>query len=156
MPGIIDFEKTAFAVAHNQVGARLPISELIQDLDVTEREFASLLDDALFQRKVREYVTELKANGTSFAVKAAVQAEELLMTQFRIANDPDTPPSVAVAAIANTVRWAGLEKKAGGEVDNASNGPRISVSINLAPPREPTTIDVTPTVTIEQTPAQSE
>lgn len=129
-----DWEHIAFDVARNQLGPRLPVEELLPSLGITEADFEELCNDSLFKRKVKEYAKELTENGTSFALKAQLQAEDLLKTQYRIARDPDTPPSVAVAAIANTVRWAGFDKKAGTDTDsNDSNrGPRISININLA------------------------
>lgn len=131
-----DFDKIAFEVARNQVGARLPPHELLPSLNLDEDEFSALCGDALFKRKVKEFAKELTENGTSFALKAQVQAEDLLMTQYRIAKHPDTPPSVAIAAIAATVRWAGLEKKAGESSDAGIGGPKISISINLGQGRE--------------------
>lgn len=128
----LDAEKLAFEVARNQVGPRLPPQDLLLELGTTEAELTALLSDALFTRRVREFVKELTENGTSFALKAQLQAEDLLKTQYRIAKDPDTPPSVAVAAIANTVRWAGLDKRPGDSGDGATGGARISININLA------------------------
>lgn len=129
----IDWEKIAFDVAMNHCGPKLQPQDLITELGLTEPEFEELCDDELFKRKVKEYTKELTANGTSFALKAQLQAEDLLKTQYKIAKHPDTPPSVAIAAIANTVRWAGLDKRPGdsaGELGNS--GPKVSISINLS------------------------
>jgi len=128
----LEWEKIAFDVARNQVGPRLPVEQLIYDLGLTPFEFESLCEDQLFRRRVREFAKELTENGSSFVLKAQVQAEELLRTQFRIAKSPDTPPSVAITAIANTVRWAGLDKRPGDAPnDTGSAGPKISINIDL-------------------------
>jgi len=153
MSDLIEWDKIAFDVARNQVGAKLPADDLIMSLGLTEHEFELLCEDDLFRRKVKGFAKELTENGTSFALKAQVQAEELLKTQFRIARDPDTPPSVAVAAIANTVRWAGFDKKAESGEDTGSNRPKISINITMTQPvtpailssDTPVTLDVTPT-----------
>lgn len=143
---LIDWEKTALSVARNQVGPRRPVNELIMELGLTEYEFELLCDDHLFKRKVREFAKELTENGSSFALKARVQAEELLKTQYKIARDPDTPPAVAISAIANTVRWAGFDKRPESNDDGGSDRPKISISINLGD--GPTT----KTVTLENPP----
>ena len=131
-----DWERIAFEVAMNHCGPKLQPTDLIMELGLTEPEFELLCDDALFKRKVKEYTKELTANGTSFALKAQLQAEDLLKTQYRIAKDKDTPPSVAIAAIANTVRWAGLDKRPGDtQSDAAASGPKVSISINLSAAR---------------------
>lgn len=126
-----EWERIAFEVARNQVGARRPVDDLILELALTPLEFEALCGDLLFKRKVRAFAKELTENGASFALKAQVQAEALLATQFLIATNKETPPSVAATMIANTVRWAGLEKRAG-ETDMAAiGGPKVSISINL-------------------------
>jgi hypothetical protein len=149
----VDWERVAFDVARNQLGPRLPIDDLIPTLGISTTDFEELCDDALFKRKVKEYTKELTENGTSFALKAQLQAEDLLATQYKIAKHPDTPPSVAVAAIANTVRWAGFDKKAGGNDGEAvgAGGPRISININLAAAGTRTTPSPSPSVTVDGT-----
>jgi len=141
---LIDWERTALSVARNQVGPRRPAHELIMDLGLTEHEFELLCEDHLFRRKVREFAKELTENGSSFALKARVQAEELLKTQFKIARDPDTPPSVAIAAISNTVRWAGFDKRPEATAEDVANRPKISISINLGTDTKTITVDQLP------------
>lgn len=143
---LIDWESTAMSVARNQVGPRRPVDELITDLGLTEHEFELLCEDHLFKRKVREFAKELTENGASFALKARVQAEELLKVQYRIASDPETPTSVAVTAIANTVRWAGFDRKPDATEGDVNSRPKISININLGG------ATTTKTVTIDQLP----
>lgn len=139
----VDWERVAFDVARNQLGPRLPLEELIPSLGISELDFEELCDDSLFKRKVKEYSKELTENGTSFALKAQLQAEDLLKTQYRIARDPDTPPSVAISAIQNTVRWAGFDKRPGDSVsDDGPRGPKISININLGEGRKEKVVTV--------------
>lgn len=137
-------ERLAFEIARNQVGPKYPADQLATDMGLTENEFLRLLGDPLFCRMVRNYAKELTEKGASFQMKAQIQAEELLKTNFKIARNPDTPPLVAVKAIENTVRWAGLEKKA---IDNSSDPDggkgkiQINISLGGAGPDTSVTID---------------
>lgn len=107
----IDLEGLAFAIARNECGAKEEIGKILSQENITPDDFILLADDKIFQQLVQKYTKELTENGTSFQLKARLQAEELLKRQFFIIHDPDTPPAVAVKAIENTVRWAGLEPK---------------------------------------------
>ena len=137
----LDVDKIAFEVARNQCGPKHPPDVLLMDCGITDAQFVALCDDALFKRKVRDYVKELTENGTSFQLKARLLAEDLLATNYKLAKSKDTPPSVAEKLIANTVRWAGLDKKADGAPDAFAGGPKINISINLGdtPLSAPTT-----------------
>lgn len=122
-------EEVAFALARNEVGARLPLQELLSQEGIDERELQRYLGDAVFQKRVKQLSTELRANGVSFQLKARLQAEELLKKQWMIVHDPDTPPAVAVRAIENTVRWAGLDvAQQGGALEGKAG---FSITINM-------------------------
>jgi hypothetical protein len=54
---------------------------------------------------------EVKENGTSFRMKARVQAEALLAHSFMIATDPDAPTSERVKLIQWTAKMGALEPK---------------------------------------------
>lgn len=139
----LDYDKIAFEVARNQCGPKNPIEILLMDCGVTEAQFMALCDDALFKRKTRDFVKELTENGTSFQLKARLLAEDLLATNYKLAKSKDTPPSVAEKLIANTVRWAGLDKKADGDSNPLGGGPKINISINLGDDSTPRTASVT-------------
>lgn len=148
----LNYEQIAFEFARNHCGPRNPAEILIMDCGINAQQFAALADDPMFQKLVRTYVKELTENGASFQLKARLQAEELLKTNYKLATHKDTPPSVAEKLIANTVRWAGLEKKAeGGEA--GLGGPKISINIDLGnnTPPQNVVIDVpaVPTTTGE-------
>jgi hypothetical protein len=107
----IDLDALAFAVARNHCGPREPIEAVLNVEGVTLTDFAQIVDDEVFKASVKRYTKELTENGVSFQLKARIQAEELLKRQYILIHDPETPPAVAVKAIENTVRWAGLEPK---------------------------------------------
>jgi hypothetical protein len=130
----LDTDKIAFEFARNHCGPKHPIEVLLMDCGITGAQFAALADDALFQRKVRDFVKQLTEDGTSFRLKAQVLAEDLLKVNYRLANSKETPPSVAEKLIANTVRWAGLEKRPDTENVPIGGGPKININISLGDP----------------------
>jgi hypothetical protein len=126
----LDEQSLALDIARNQVGMKLPIKELLERLHVPEEQFRQLSQSELFKKQVKAFVKELEENGVSFQLKAKIQAEEMLKKNWAIVHDPDTPATVAVKAIENTVRWAGLEAKANATVDVAQ-GAGFSITINF-------------------------
>lgn len=146
----LDQEKIAFEFARNHVGPKNPIEVLLMDCNITAQQFAALADDALFQRRVREYAKELTENGTSFTLKARLLAEDLLATNYKLAKHPETPPSVAEKLIANTVRWAGLEKKPDAADSTLQGGPKIAINISLDGATQ-----TVPTISIDTTKVES-
>lgn len=129
----IDHDQLAFALAHDAVGAKEGYAAVIARHGVAPQQLHTLLQSTAFCTKVETYRRELQESGASFRLKAAIQAEELLKTQWRIIHDPDTPPATAVKAIENVVRWAELEpKKTGPEDDIGSRRPQVVVNIDLS------------------------
>ena len=126
----LDEQTLALDIARNQVGMRLPIDELLQKLHVAKEDFVKLSQSDLFKKQVKAFVKELEENGVSFQLKARIQAEEMLKKNWQIVHDPDTPATVAVKAIENTVRWGGLEPTKNPTVDVAQ-GPGFSITINF-------------------------
>lgn len=126
----LDEQTLALDIARNQVGMKLPIKDLLAKLHVSEEQFRQLAASPLFKKQVKSFVKELEENGVSFRLKAQIQAEEMLKKNWAIVHDPDTPATVAVKAIENTVRWAGLEAKSNATVDVAQ-GPGFSITINF-------------------------
>lgn len=127
----IDLEALAFAVARNHCGPDHPIEEVLATEGISLEEFTHVLEDKLFQTAVKKYTKELTENGTSFQLKARLQAEELLARQFFLIHDPETPPAVAVKAIENTVRWAGLEPKTSPNGASGAVGAGFQIIFNL-------------------------
>lgn len=126
----IDLDALAFTIARNHCGAREPIESLLAAEGITPDTFTRLLEDKVFQSAIRKYTKELTENGVSFQLKARIQAEELLKRQYILIHDPETPPAVAVKAIENVVRWAGLEPKTSQQAA-ASPGAGFQIVFNL-------------------------
>jgi len=125
----LDEQTLALDIARNQVGMKLPIDELLQKLNVDKTAFMQIAQSPLFKKQVKAFVKELEENGVSFQLKARIQAEEMLKKNWQIVHDPDTPATVAVKAIENTVRWAGLEAKS--NTAEVTQGPGFSITINF-------------------------
>lgn len=142
----LDANTIAYALARNEVGERLPIRDVLtaNNIDLASPGLKTLLSSDGFKNRYASFVRELKESGESFKLKARVQAEELLATQWKIIHDPDAPHSVRMEGIKNVVEWADLKpKKAASEGGNQT--PSISIHIDLGAAR-PEVIDITPPI----------
>lgn len=131
----IELQALAMAIARNQVGAKLPISDVLAAEGATESFLETALSDPLFQNLVKKYATELKENGFSFQAKCRVIAEDVLKTQYQIITDRDTPAAVRVKAIENIVEWGDLKPSAVNASKN-QGGPMFSINISLPSPQQ--------------------
>jgi hypothetical protein len=131
----VDLEAFAYAIARNECGAKEDVETILRQEGISKDVFLVLAEDKVFQQSVQRYVKELTENGASFQLKARLQAEDLLKRQWFLIHDPDTPPAVAVKAIENTVRWAGLEPKTSSQNQNTSQGPGFQIIFNLNSPK---------------------
>jgi len=118
----------ALAIARNQVGAMRPTHEVIAGEGITQSEYALISQNPQFQRYVDAYCNELRDNGFSFAAKAKILAEDLLVTSYHMARDPDVPAAVRAKIHENFVEWADLKPK---KDQNTVSGPGFSITINL-------------------------
>ena len=141
-PLAADANTIAFAQARNECGEKLPITDVLAALGVDPAApgVRALLTSQLFKAAYAGYVRELKESGESFKLKARVQAEELLRTQWSIIHDRDAPASVRMKGIENVVEWADLKPK---KTPDAPAPAAISITIDLGN-ATPTVIDVTP------------
>jgi hypothetical protein len=94
---------------------------------LTHDQFAALIKHPVFIKAFQDAVEALKVEGMSFKVKARLQAEAYLDTAFRMAQNPGTSDAVRSRIIENTVRWAGLDKKA----EDTSAGTGFNIILNL-------------------------
>lgn len=94
---------------------------------LTKSDFQILVAHPVFVKAFQEAVEALKVEGMSFKVKARMQAEAYLDTAFRMAQSPGTSDAVRQKIIADTVRWAGYDKKA----EDAGAGNSFNIMINL-------------------------
>ena len=135
-----DLNALAFDLAQNRAGENLPVGEILARHNITAAQLHSLMQSPAFSKALHGYAKELRENGASFRLKARIQAEELLKSNWKIIHDPATPPGVAVKAIENTVRWADLEPRK--DMDTSSR-PAITVNIDLGTVQESVVIDAT-------------
>jgi hypothetical protein len=139
----LDANSIAYALARNEVGERLDLRDALAAIGIHAATPAvqNLLRSAMFKAKYAGYVRELKESGESFKLKARVQAEELLKTQWAIIHDKDAPASVRMEGIKNVVEWADLKPKKNDS--DKPQAPQITINIDLGGER-PESIDVTP------------
>jgi hypothetical protein len=141
----------AFALARNECGEQLSLKDALVSvgLDPADTGLRSLLKSELFKQQYAGYVRELKESGESFKLKARVQAEELLRTQWEIIHDKTAPHNVRMKGIENVVEWADLKPRKMGDGTQAPAS--ISIYIDLGDSNSQT-IDVTPVEIIEAKP----
>ena len=118
----------ALAIARNQVGAMRPIHEVIAGECITQAEYDLISKNPQFQRYVEAYCNELRDSGFSFAAKAKILAEDLLVTSYHMARDPDVPAAVRAKIHENFVEWADLKPK---KEQNMLAGTGFSITINI-------------------------
>lgn len=138
----IDAAALAYALARNTCGAKLPLTTVLTALNVDTNApgLRNLLTSVTFKQRYATYVRELTESGESFKLKARVQAEELLATQWAIIQSPNTPANVRMDGIKSLVEWGGLKPEKKTE-DKAAT--QISITIDLGGDKHET-IDVTP------------
>lgn len=110
----------------------------------------TMLKNPVFVGKIRAYRDEIVAKGTSFRLKAKVQAEDLLTHSYEMATDPETPPSVRADLIKWTAAVAELgppkEIKDGGGGSGTGSGFMLNITFAGPGPAGAASaaIDVTP------------
>lgn len=126
----VDSTTVAYAMARNAVGEKRPLVDVLAalGLDVADIALQNLLRSSAFKTKYAKLVEELKETGESFKLKARVQAEELLTTQWGIIHDKAAPHAVRLKGIENVIEWADLKPK---KVAEAPPPAQISISIDL-------------------------
>lgn len=134
-----DLDGLAFALAFNYVGEKRPIPEVLARHGITIAQFLTVKDAPLFKQSLHKYEDELRADGTSFKLKARIQAEALLTKNWELIHSQNTPAAIALKGIENVVRWAGLEPKKD-EAEGTSR-PSISITIDLGDRKEEVVIE---------------
>lgn len=126
----------ALAIARNQVGANVPVHEVLAAEGITQQEYDAIKKNPTFEGYVAAYVKELTETGFSFAAKSRVLAEALLPDVYHMIKDPDVPAAVRLKAVENIVEWGDLKPK---KTVEAGGGPGYSITINI-PGALPTTV----------------
>jgi hypothetical protein len=105
-----------------------PIDEILARHEVSVDDMTRFNKDPLFVKKVGQLRADVRERGMTFRLKARMQAEELLLTSWKLIHDFNTSAAVKADLIKSTVRWAGLEVKDAIGGDTASG---VSITINL-------------------------
>jgi hypothetical protein len=106
-----------------------PIKELCEEYDITREEWDRLRNDPVFQNDLKRSLELVKQEGMSVRLKARLQSEELLKTNWSMIHDPTIPPSVRADLSKFTFSVAGLSeapKEASGPA-----APTFAIQINL-------------------------
>lgn len=97
---------------------------------IEREEWEVLRNEPAFRAAVVDADEALKREGSRFKLKAAIQAEELLKTSWKMIHDQNTPPAVQADLLKFTVRAAGLDgSKDQGMAGGAVQG--MVLNINL-------------------------
>lgn len=108
-----------------------PLPDICAAYGISHADWLALKNDPVFQRDLAAAVELVKKDGMSFKLKAALQADELLKTSWRMihSNNDDVPASVRADLLKFTVRAAGLA-----DPDDKNNGGlqnTLQIQINL-------------------------
>lgn len=106
-----------------------PIKELCAEYNLTREEWAELRLDPVFQADLKRAVDMVKQEGMSVRLKAQLQSEELLKTNWRMIHDPTIPPSVRADLSKFTFRVAGLAEPP--KEATGPTAPTFAIQINL-------------------------
>lgn len=94
---------------------------------IGKEQFEALVKHPVFIKAYSDAVESLKQDGMSFKIKAKMQAEEYLKTSFTMVQDKNTSDAVRADLIKATVRWGGLDTKAG----EGQAGSNFNIILNL-------------------------
>lgn len=101
---------------------------LAEEYGYTPEQWLFLKEYEPFKKQVEAKKTELKANGYTFRMKAAIAAEDLLDSVYLKAKEQGASFHTQLEAVKFMARAAGLETPPKAEV---STGPAFSITINL-------------------------
>ena len=107
-----------------------PIKELCAEYNLTREEWEELRLDPVFQADVKRAVDMVKQEGMSVRLKAQLQSEELLKTNWQMIHDPTIPPSVRADLSKFTFRVAGLSEPPK-DANTGPTAPTFTIQINL-------------------------
>ena len=123
-----NLRELALTVARNEVGANLPLDDILAAECLSPAEYTAITRNAQFQAYKKTLKAELEENGFSFAAKCRVLAEDLLSNAYNMAKDVDTPAAVRLKALENLVDWGDLKPKV---AFAGAGGPGYSIVINI-------------------------
>lgn len=139
-------QSLALAVARNNVGAAIPIHQVVKNEGLTLAEYHDIEANPTFQKHLAKYEQELTDSGFSFEAKCKILAEDMLPGFYNLGRDMDTPAPVRAKIMESLVKWGKLEPKTDAVMGGSSG---FSININLTQP-ETATISVMPTATDQE------
>ena len=144
----LELKSLALAAARNQIGADLPIEDVMTMEGVPLGEIDAILADAMFQRYLMLYVKELQENGVSFKMKNRTLVEDLVPHIYQMVRDPDIPAASRIKGFETMARYAGYEAEVVAATP-ASSAPQFHITFNVpqttSDPYQTAAIDVTST-----------
>lgn len=118
------------------------VDSILETYALQMHEYERVCADVHFAARVAGIKRELQKDGASFRLKAALQAEALLVTSWDMIHNDDVAATVRAQLIRDTVRWAGMDNPAPAAVAGAGGG--FSITMNFGATNErsgPITID---------------
>jgi hypothetical protein len=89
-----------------------PVREICAAYGIDKAAFTKLCANPAFGKAVKDAQDMLAKEGMGFRVKARMQAEALLKTNWALIHSPSTNPAVKADLIKNTFKVAGFEPRA--------------------------------------------
>lgn len=88
-----------------------PVKEVCESYGIDHNAWKDLCANPVFVDDLKARMIELQSEGSTFKLKARLQAEELLQTSWNLIHESNAivPPSVKADLIKFTVRAAGLD-----------------------------------------------
>lgn len=106
-----------------------PLEDICAEYGISLQRWFELREDPVFQHDLTRAVALVKQEGMTVKMKAQLQADELLKTNWRMIHDPTVPASVRADLSKFTFRVAGLTEPP--KDNDARNAPPLMIQINL-------------------------
>lgn len=130
----LDIQSLALAIARNNVGEQVPVSQVLAREHYTQAQYDQLLTDKVFTNLIESYELELIEKGFSFMAKNKVAAEDGIRDMYRLLKDPDTPAAVKVKIHENFVANSGLAPRPTANAAGLNGEGGAGIVINIQPP----------------------
>lgn len=122
-------QKFALELAY---GLESPLS-ICERYGVSAEEFEVLQNSPQFRATISRFIAELQKSGSTFRMKAAVLAEDLLKMAHVIASDDRTPAIVRLECVKFLSKVSGLDESTKKDIGPSGNN-SFQININLGPP----------------------
>lgn len=102
---------------------------ILEAYGLQAHQLAAIKANPLFKAQLKRIEKQLEEDGASFRLKAAIQAEGMLETNWAMVHDPNVPAAVRADLMKATARWGGFD---GNAAKGASaGGAQFSISIHM-------------------------